>query len=141
MFVDLSELLISTKLDLMDFITSIRNEIRQKTGCPCSAGLGKNKLQARLATKKAKPDGQYLMENILDHIRDLPITELPGVGYSTSYKLEKLNLKTCSELQKLPLGVLQIEFGRKFGETLYQFCRGIDNRSLQYQHVSEKIHF
>ncbi|CAM6031790.1 unnamed protein product, partial [Sphagnum compactum] len=134
MFVDLTELLFTTKLNIMEVISYIRNEIKQKTGCPCSAGIGKNKLQARLATKVAKPDGQYLMQNIQDHINVLPITELPGVGYSTSFKLEKLNMKTCADLQKLTLGVLQIEFGRKFGETLYQFCRGIDNRALQYEH-------
>lgn len=139
MYVDLTELLISSKLDVMSLVSYLRDEIKQATGCPCSAGLGKNKLQARLATKEAKPDGQHLMQNIENYIKSLPITELPGVGYSTSYKLEKLGLKTCEDLQKLSLAKLHLEFGRKFGETLYQFSRGIDARPLQLEHVRQTI--
>lgn len=139
MYVDLSELLISTKLDVMSLVSYIRDEIKQATGCPCSAGLGKNKLQARLATKEAKPDGQHLIENIEEYVKSLPITELPGVGYSTSVKLEKLGLKTCDDLQKISLAKLHLEFGRKFGETLFQFSRGIDTRTLQLEHVRQSI--
>ncbi|XP_063698219.1 DNA repair protein Rev1 [Culicoides brevitarsis] len=139
MFVDLSELLISTKLDVMSVVSFLRDEIKEATGCPCSAGLGKNKLQARLATKEAKPDGQHWMRNIDEYIKSLPITELPGVGYSTSVKLEKLGLKTCEDLQNLSLPKLHLEFGKKFGETLHQFCRGIDTRPLQLEHVRQTI--
>uniref|UniRef100_A0A336KCQ3 DNA repair protein REV1 n=1 Tax=Culicoides sonorensis TaxID=179676 RepID=A0A336KCQ3_CULSO len=141
MYVDLSELLISTKLDVLSLVTYIRDEVKNATGCPCSVGLGKNKLQARLATKEAKPDGQFLMENIDEYIKSLAISELPGVGTSTSYKLEKIdgNLKTCGDLQNLSLPKLHLEFGKKFGESLYQFCRGIDPRPLQLEHVRQSI--
>lgn len=45
---------------------------------------GSNILLARLATRKAKPDGQYFLksEEVDDFIRDLPVTSLPG-RYST----------------------------------------------------------
>lgn len=37
----------------------IRSEILQSTGCPASAGIGPNPLLARLATRRAKPNGQF----------------------------------------------------------------------------------
>lgn len=37
----------------------IRKEILNTTGCTASAGIAENMLIARLATKTAKPDGQF----------------------------------------------------------------------------------
>lgn len=139
MYVDMTELLVATKVEVMELVRFIRDEIKSKTGCPCSAGIGKNKLQARLATKEAKPDGQHLLINVTEYIKSVPITELPGVGYSTSFKLEKLGFKTCEELQRLSISSLQQDFGKKTGETLYHFCRGIDTRSLNFENVRKSI--
>lgn len=60
---------------------------------------------------------------------------MTGVGYSTTHSLNKLGCKTCGDLQNLSLSKLQTEIGKKFGETLYQFCRGIDSRPLTYGQV------
>lgn len=50
------------------------------TGCTCSTGFGPNRLIARLATKKAKPDGQFYVrsEESKDFIQDVIVSELPG---------------------------------------------------------------
>lgn len=37
----------------------MRAEIQAATGCTASAGIGPNMLLARLATKRAKPNGQF----------------------------------------------------------------------------------
>lgn len=42
----------------------LRADILSQTGCTASAGIGPNMLLARLATKKAKPKGQYLINPI-----------------------------------------------------------------------------
>lgn len=39
-------------------VARMRREIEAATGCTASAGIGPNPLLARLATKKAKPNGQ-----------------------------------------------------------------------------------
>lgn len=38
------------------------------------------RLQARMATKKAKPDGQFFLspENVEDYMANIPIDDLPG---------------------------------------------------------------
>lgn len=141
MFVDLTDFLTETGIPILDFITFVRNEIKEKTGCTCSAGIGSNRLQARLATKKAKPNGQFYLEpkDVEKYIKNILISDLPGVGNQTSYKLENLNWKFCGDLQTIDLSVLQKEFGKKFGETLHQFCRGIDLRPLVFGHVRKSV--
>lgn len=141
MFVDLTDLLNDLETTPMDFVRVLRNEVKDKTGCPCSAGIGSNRLQARLATKKAKPDGQFhlLKEDVEDYFQAIDVKELPGVGSSTSYTLNELNWKTCGDLQKVSLHKIQTELGKKFGETLYQFCRGIDHRPLVYGQVRKSV--
>lgn len=37
----------------------LRAQIEAETGCTASAGIGPNMLLARLATKRAKPNGQF----------------------------------------------------------------------------------
>ena len=39
--------------------SSIREEIYATTGCTASAGIAGNMLMARIATRTAKPNGQY----------------------------------------------------------------------------------
>lgn len=80
MFVDCTDLLKKTSVTVNEFAAHIRSEIKQKTSCPCSTGFGSNKLLARLATKKAKPDGQFHLEDhhVEEYIDDIPISDLPG---------------------------------------------------------------
>lgn len=91
-----------------------------------------------MATKQAKPNGQFhlRLEDVEEHFSKIPISDLPGVGYSTTQKCNNLGLKICADLQRVPLTKLQHEFGKKMGETLYQNCRGTDNKPLTYDQVS-----
>lgn len=103
MYVDLTDVLRSTGVPVMEFIGYVRNEIREQTGCPCSAGVGANRIQARMATKQAKPNGQFYLppDNVLGYFHDINITDLPGVGRSTAVKLEKKQWRTCGDLHKV----------------------------------------
>lgn len=95
-----------------------------------------------MATKKAKPNGQFHLhgENVEEYFSEIPISDLPGVGFSTTQKCNNLGLKMCADLQQITFPKLQQEFGKKLGETLYQNCRGIDNKPLAYDQVSN-LHF
>uniref|UniRef100_T1HD53 DNA repair protein REV1 n=1 Tax=Rhodnius prolixus TaxID=13249 RepID=T1HD53_RHOPR len=141
MYVDCTELLKTASLEPMEFAKILRAEIKKKTGCPCSVGFGGNRLQARLATKKAKPDGQFYLneENIVSFMHSLPVSDLPGVGGSTSYKLRNMGIKTCGDLQNTSLTCLQEEFGKRLGETLHKNCFGNDDKPLQFHHVRKSV--
>ncbi|XP_035914348.1 DNA repair protein REV1 [Anopheles stephensi] len=141
MFVDLTELLQSTGIEVMEFVTYVRGQISSATGCACSAGIGANRLQARMATKQAKPNGQFYLTPgaVEEYMRAIPIADLPGVGPSTSHRLKKMTYVTCADLQTIPKNVLQTEFGKKFGETLYNACRGLDEKPLVYERGRKSV--
>lgn len=101
MYVDITNILNETGLSINQWAEHIRKEIMFKTNCPCSTGFGSNRLQARLATKKAKPAGIYYItpDNVEDYMYEIPLAELPGVGRATIHKLKNLNFITCGDLQ------------------------------------------
>ena len=51
------------------------------------------------------------------------------MGKVTADKLSQLQIKTCTDLQRLSLLELSKRFG-KFGQALYYQARGIDNREV-----------
>ncbi|XP_032663618.1 DNA repair protein REV1 [Odontomachus brunneus] len=141
MYADCTKVLGTSGLSPLEFATVIREEIKRKTGCPVSTGFGSNKLQARLATRRAKPDNQFYLsnQNAESYIRTLNVRDLPGVGGTTTHKLREMNVCTCEELQSVSLGVLQKEFGKKMGEQLYKMCRGLDDTKLNLEHVRKSV--
>lgn len=100
MYVDISQILRETGLNVEEWATHIRKEISEETKCPCSTGFGANRLQARVATRRAKPNGQYYLkeEEVEEFLAEMNVADLPGVGYVTVQKLNKLGLKTCSDI-------------------------------------------
>ncbi|XP_075121266.1 DNA repair protein REV1 [Leptodactylus fuscus] len=139
--VDITEVLVETKLSPDEVSSAIRSEIKEKTSCTASIGMGSNILLARMATRRAKPNGQYRLrsEDVDDFIRGQLVSTLPGVGRSMEYKLSTLNVKTCGDLQNLTMSKLQKEFGPKTGQTLYRFCRGLDDRPVRKERERKSV--
>ena len=129
-------------MELTDYVTSVsvacdivrklRDDIFSKTQCHASAGIGQNMLLARLSTRKAKPCGQFYLSssNVEEFLSSHLVSDLPGVGYSTSSKLKGLGITTCQQLAEVSISKLHMEFGKKIGTNLYNFARGIDDRCL-----------
>lgn len=68
-----------------------------------AAGIGPNLLSARLATKKAKPNGQFRItsDKILEFMADLSVESLPGVGWSLSNKLKSMGIQKVRQVSEL----------------------------------------
>lgn len=98
-------------------------------------------LLARMATKKAKPNGQFYLTDdaAAAFLAQKPVSDLPGVGWSTSHKLKALKVETCDELSKVPLNTLQENFGPKLGQMLHNMCRGIDTRAVCSQKERKSV--
>lgn len=124
-----------------DLASAIRADIEERTGCCASVGMGSNILLARLATRRAKPNGQYLLESLEvdDFIRDLTVTRLPGVGPAMGRKLAAIGVRSCGDLQQVSMSVLQKRFGPRTGQTLFRFCRGLDDRPVQYEKERKSV--
>ncbi|KAM6140751.1 DNA repair protein REV1 isoform 3-T3 [Pterocles gutturalis] len=139
--VDITEILTETRLTPDELANAIRTEIKAQTKCAASVGMGSNILLARMATRKAKPDGQYHLkpEEVDDFIRGQLVTSLPGVGRTMESKLASLGIKTCGDLQCASMSKLQKEFGPKTGQMLYRFCRGLDDRPVRTEKERKSV--
>ncbi|EDV50065.1 DNA repair protein REV1 [Drosophila erecta] len=142
MFVELTDLVCELDVDVMAFVSHLRQEVRAKTGCSCSAGVAGNKLLARMATKEAKPNGQFLLDSkkdILAYMAPMPLELLPGVGSSMSHKLKLAGLNNCGDVQNSTLEKLETVLGKKLGQNLFQNCKGIDDRPLAYEQTRKTV--
>ncbi|XP_060682614.1 DNA repair protein REV1 isoform X2 [Hemiscyllium ocellatum] len=139
--IDVTAICAETGLTPDEVATVIRSEIREKTKCTASVGMGSNILLARMATRKAKPDGQYYLkpEEVDDFIRDQLVSNLPGVGRTLENRMASIGVKTCGELQQILMSTLQKEFGPKTGQMLYRFCRGLDDRPVRTERERKSV--
>jgi DNA repair protein REV1 len=147
MYVDLTELILFLKpLHPLTFVSLLREEIQLNTKCPCSAGLASNMLLARLATRQAKPNGEFYIEKGYEQefISKQKLIDLPGVGLSLLDKLQQNSvhntIETCKHIQNLlSLEQLKTILGKKQGQTIYDMSRGIDIRTLAKDYLPKSI--
>eukprot|EP00924_Labyrinthula_sp_SR-Ha-C_P015741 augustus_masked-scaffold_4-processed-gene-8.55-mRNA-1 protein AED:0.12 eAED:0.12 QI:0/0/0/0.5/1/1/2/0/576 len=120
----------------------IRTNVFASTKCTCSIGIGHNVTMARLATKKAKPDGLFILDPYFiqtareEYIGKLNISSIPSVGRKTQRLLRSLGISTCVRLQKLSLNDIKKHLGDKNGERLFYFCRGVDRNQYNFSQGS-----
>lgn len=111
----------------------LRAEIKAVTECAASVGVGSNMLTARLATKRAKPDGIFVLTEdiLLSHLSSMPIGDLPGVGYKHAKVLREKGCTECKDIWPLPKSILANWLGESLGAQVYNYSRGIDDRKLK----------
>jgi len=114
----------------------LKKEIFEKEKLTCTIGIGPNKLIAKMACEKAKPNGLLIIKpnQVKKFLNPLDIEKLPGIGPKTGEKLRELGVNKIGQLRKLSKTKLQKMFG-KIGEKIYEKARGIDREPV----TSEKI--
>jgi DNA polymerase-4 len=110
----------------------IRKNIFQTTKLTASAGIGPNKLIAKIASEINKPNGQFEVKSneVPNFMMDLSVRKIWGIGEKGERKLEELGVKSCGDVQRFSRAELANVFG-KFGLELYDLCRGIDGRPVE----------
>lgn len=124
-----------------DIATRLRAQIKEKTGCNVSVGIGGNILLAKVALRKAKPAGQYQVkpEEVLDFLAQLNVGDLPGVAYSIGGKLEEMGIKLVKDIRDTSKERLVSALGPKTGEKLWEYSRGIDRAEVGDQPVRKSV--
>ncbi|KAI1774017.1 impB/mucB/samB family protein [Hypoxylon cercidicola] len=120
---------------------ALRDQIKEKTGCAVSVGIGNNILLAKVALRKAKPAGQYQIkpEEVLDFLGDLKVDSLPGVAYSIAGKLEEIGVKFVNDIRQTSKERLINTLGPKTGEKLWEYARGIDRTEVGEQPIRKSV--
>jgi DNA polymerase-4 len=118
----------------------LKDRVEGETGLTVSIGIGTNRMIAKMAGGSGKPDGLVLVqqETEEDFVRDLPVSDLPGVGRARLEVLRKLNIATIGNLTALDLPTLEALFGAD-GRALHERCRGRDSRVIAERELPKSI--
>jgi nucleotidyltransferase/DNA polymerase involved in DNA repair len=120
----------------------IQETILAATQLHCSVGIGRNKLQAKLATNFGKPAGIFRLtgENWYAVLGERPPDALWGIGAKTSAKLVKAGLTTVQQLAAADPAALAAQFGPATGPWLIQTARGIASADVTGEPYRAKGH-
>lgn len=66
------------------------------------------------------------------------VKDLPSVGPATALKLHQKKIVTVSDLLKVTKEQLQNDLGPKNGETLWNYARGVDQRTISASQVQRE---
>jgi DNA polymerase-4 len=116
----------------VDVADAIRRRLRTETLLPSSVGVAANKLLAKLASVRAKPDGVYHVprDRQLGFLHGLDVRALWGVGEATYAALEQLGVGTVGDLAAVPSETLRRRLGPSLGEHLHRLAWGRDDRPV-----------
>lgn len=109
----------------------IRADIFSETKLTASAGIASNKLLAKLASEKNKPNGQCTVDprDVARFMTPLPLSKIHGIGKVTAARLKEDNLLLCSDVLPFSRFELVHRYGH-LGDWLYDACRGLDDREV-----------
>jgi DNA polymerase-4 len=109
---------------------SLRAQIYDEQGITCSVGLAGTVAVAKLASRRAKPDGTVVVPPavVTSFLHPLDVEELWGVGEKTAQMLHRLGLHTVGDIAHTPLPTLQRAVGASLGAHLHQLAWGRDDR-------------
>ena len=110
----------------------LRARIVDEQGVTCSVGVASTVVMAKLASRRAKPDGVLVVppDAVTSFLHPLDVEELWGVGEKTAQMLRRLGLMTVGDIAHTAPATLQRAVGVHLGSRLHQLAWGIDGRTI-----------
>jgi DNA polymerase-4 len=108
----------------------LRARIYDEQGITCSVGMAATVAVAKLASRRAKPDGIVVVPPgaVTTFLHPLDVGELWGVGERTAELLHRLGLRTVGDVAHTPRTTLQRAVGVGMARQLHQLAWGEDRR-------------
>ncbi len=115
-----------------DIAEHLRARIYDEQGITCSVGVASTVAVAKMASRRAKPDGVCVVPpgEVTTFLHPLDVGELWGVGEKTAAMLHRLGLMTIGDVAHTPLPTLQRALGTSLGSQLHQLAWGRDRRTI-----------
>ena len=110
----------------------LRARVHDEQRITCSVGIASSATLAKMASRRAKPDGLYVLsrEAVTGFLHPLDVDELYGVGDKTATHLRQLGLRTVGDLAHTPVDILKRALGPAAGGHLHNLAWGIDDRRV-----------
>ncbi|GMR42067.1 hypothetical protein PMAYCL1PPCAC_12262, partial [Pristionchus mayeri] len=124
-----------------EFAERLREKVKEKTQFYCSAGVGNNKMMAKLVCAAHKPRKQSFVPpgSEMGVLRRTSITSIRGLGGKLGMALmERFRVNTMGELSSLPIAVLSNEFPTHV-DWLKKIMRGEDDEPVKARTVQTSI--
>jgi len=120
---------LGTPYDIAEYL---RARIHDEQGVTCSVGVAASISVAKLASRRAKPDGLVVVPPaaVTSFLHPLDVGELWGVGEKTRAMLHRLGLVTVGDVAHTPLPTLQRAVGGSLGTHLHELAWGTDQRTI-----------
>lgn len=109
----------------------ILKSVQDNFNITCSIGISTNKILAKIACDRNKPNGFYriLPNEIEEKLWPLDVSKMFGVGNKTNDVLQNNNIKTIGDLAHMDKNIL-INLFNKSGLILWNRANGIDSDEL-----------
>ena len=119
---------------------SIRARVTDEQGITCSVGVADSIGVAKVASRRAKPDGVLVVPpgETTAFLHPLPVEELWGVGEKTAEQLNRLGLVTVGDVAHTPLATVQRALGAGLGTQLHRLAWGEDSRVVTARRGAEE---
>jgi DNA polymerase-4 len=116
----------------------LRARVHDEQRITCSVGIAASVSIAKLASRRAKPDGVVVVPpgRVTTFVHPLDVGELYGVGEKTAALLHRLGLHTVGDVAHTPLRTLQRAVGQALGSQLHALAWGTDRRTIAARNVS-----
>ena len=130
---------------------TVRGRVRDALRLPCSVGVARTKMLAKLASRAAKPvatrqgpipgPGVYVVapHDELAFLHPMPIRALWGVGPATARRLEGMGVATVGDLAQVPDETLRRLLGAAAGRQLTALARGRGARAVEAHRPAKSI--
>jgi DNA polymerase-4 len=112
--------------DPYSYARDIQRRVRSGTALDCTVGIGRNKLQAKMATGFGKPAGVFAMtdDSWFELLGAQPTSALWGVGVATARRLRECGVHTVAQLAQADPARLAEAIGPRTGPWLVEIGNG-----------------
>lgn len=124
---------------------ALLREITETTGLPCSAGLARTRLVAKVASDQAKPRGLLWVPAGSEEtfLAPLGVRRIPGIGKVTEAALHVAGIETVGQLAAATQEMLEEKFGcwgtalhrKAHGGDTYEFLEDAEPKSISHNHT------
>lgn len=119
----------------------LHDRVRDQFGLPCSIGVASNKLVAKMATEKAKPNNILIIPpgDEAKFLAPQPVRALWGVGPKTAAILQSIGIETIGQITQTRSNVLARHFGSRGAGDLIRRANGIDESEIETNRLTKQI--
>jgi DNA polymerase-4 len=119
----------------------IRAKVHEATGLTLSIGGGTNKLIAKMAAARAKPNGVVIVDPGSEgaFLRTCTLAEIPLVGPKFQARLASHGLVTVEDLRKHEIPALRQWMSKREAQWLWNRAHGIDDAGVAHRAVNRGI--